>query len=60
MARANGEDGRRHRDVRQLELALHDLELDSAQKANLSRRYLDYLDWLEGAAARAVAAASTR
>src|SRR3954467_2880680 len=39
-------------EVRQLAAALHALELDAEDKANLSRRYLDYIDWLEGAAAR--------
>src|SRR3954467_4957551 len=39
-------------EVRQLAAALHALELDAEDKANLSRRYLDYIDWIEAAAAR--------
>jgi hypothetical protein len=45
-------DQRRNPEVRQLEAALGALEIDAEDKANLSRRYLEYVDWIEAAAAR--------
>lgn len=56
MARAPAEDGatrsKRHPEQVQLEAAFSELDLDDSQRANLCRRYLDYVDWLEAAATR--------
>jgi hypothetical protein len=43
---------KRYPEQRQLEAAINELALPNPDRMNLSRRYLDYMDWLEGAAVR--------
>ena len=43
---------RRNQEQEQLETAFAELDLGETQRANLGRRYLGYIDWLESAATR--------
>lgn len=52
MASADSDRGKRHDEEHQLELAFAALDLDEEHRQNLSRRYLNYMDWLESAASR--------
>jgi len=56
MARPRGNGGvgppRRCAELEQLEKAFAEIDIEDNRRANLCRRYLDYMDWLEAAAIR--------